>query len=449
MGKLFGTDGIRGKANVYPITPEVALKMGKAIAAVFGAKGQGQTRAIIGKDTRLSGYMLETALTSGLVSMGMDVHLVGPMPTPAVAHLTKSMIADVGIMITASHNPSEDNGIKIFDGSGFKLPDEIEEKIEDLILGEDDIVPPVPANTGKAFRIDDAGGRYIEYAKGSIDNKSLRGMKIVLDSAHGAAYDLSPQIFRELGADVISINTSPNGLNINDGCGALYPHKMAPLVIENNADCGIAFDGDADRVIFCDAKGNVVDGDRIIAMCALDLKERGRLRNNTVAITVMTNLGFHKAMEANGIDVVTTPVGDRHIIEAMRKHDYVIGGEQSGHIIFKDFATTGDGTIGALMVLALMKRTGKSVSELAECMDVFPQKLTNLPVREKPPIESIDAIQETIKECETALGATGRCMLRYSGTENKLRILLEAESQEDVDTWTEKFVAIVKQELGA
>ncbi|NQZ57138.1 MAG: phosphoglucosamine mutase [Lentisphaeraceae bacterium] len=449
MGKLFGTDGIRGKANVYPITPEVALKLGKAIAVVFGAAGQGQTRAIIGKDTRLSGYMLETALTSGLVSMGMDVHLVGPMPTPAVAHLTKSMIAEVGLMITASHNPSEDNGIKIFDGNGFKLPDEVEEKIENLLLSDDDIVPSVPANTGKAFSIADAGGRYIEYVKGSIDNKSLRGMKIVLDCAHGAAYDLSPQVFRELGADVISINTNPDGLNINDGCGALYPHKMAPLVIENKADCGIAFDGDADRVIFCDGEGNVVDGDRIIAMCALDLKERGRLRNNTVAITVMTNLGFHKAMEANDINVVTTAVGDRHIIEAMRTNDYVIGGEQSGHIIFKDFATTGDGTIGALMVLALMKRTGKTVKELAQCMDVFPQKLTNLPVNEKPPIESISAIQDVIKVCEDTLYDTGRCMMRYSGTENKLRILLEAESAEDVDTWTARFVAAVQQELGS
>lgn len=449
MGKLFGTDGIRGTANVYPITADIALKLGKAIAAVFGAKGRGRTRVIIGKDTRLSGYMLETALTSGLISMGMDVYLVGPVPTPAVAHLTKSMIADVGIMITASHNPAEDNGLKIFDGSGYKLPDEVEANIEDLLLGSEEIVSSDPAKMGKAYRIDDAGGRYIEYAKHSIDNFSLRGLKIVLDCANGAAYNLSPHIFRELGAEVIKINTKPDGLNINLDCGALHPDKMAHVVRAHEADCGIAFDGDADRVIFCDADGTTVDGDRIIAMCALDMKSQGKLRNNTVAITVMTNLGFHKAMEENGIKVVTTSVGDRHIIEAMRKGDFVIGGEQSGHIIFKDFATTGDGTIGGLMVLSLMKRSGKTLSQLAECMDVFPQKLTNLPVREKPPLEAQEGIQSCIKECEAALKSSGRCMLRYSGTENKLRILVEAESAEDVEQWTDRLVSIVQLELGA
>ncbi|MCM8535036.1 MAG: phosphoglucosamine mutase [Lentisphaeraceae bacterium] len=448
MGKLFGTDGIRGKANVYPITPDLALRLGKAIAAAFGAEGKGVTRAIIGKDTRLSGYMLETALTSGMISMGMDVYLVGPMPTPAVAHLTKSMIADVGIMITASHNPAEDNGIKIFDGFGFKLPDEVESKIEDILLSDDEILPSDPTKMGKAYRIDDAGGRYIEYAKNCIENQSLRGLKVVLDCANGAGYYLNPHIFKELGVEVIKMNTSPDGLNINRDCGALYTEKMASLVRAHEADCGIAFDGDADRVIFCDSEGVVVDGDKIIAMCALDLKERGQLQNDTIVVTSMTNLGLHKAMANAGIKTVITDVGDRYVIEAMRKGDFVLGGEQSGHIIFKQFATTGDGALGGLMVLALMKRTGKTLSKLAECMEVFPQKLTNIPVSQKPPLESLSLVQKTLKDCEAALGTSGRCVLRYSGTENKLRVLIEAEKQEDVSFWTDKFVASVKEELG-
>ncbi len=448
MGKLFGTDGIRGKANVYPITPDLALRLGKAIAAVFGAKGEGVTRAIIGKDTRLSGYMLETALTSGLISMGMDVYLVGPMPTPAVAHLTKSMIADVGIMITASHNPAEDNGIKVFDGNGFKLPDEVENNIEELLLNGKEIIPQDPSKMGKAYRIDDAGGRYIEYAKNCIDSFSLRGLKIVLDCANGAAYYLSPHIFKELGVDVIKINSSPDGLNINEDCGALHTDKMASLVRAHQADCGIAFDGDADRVIFCDENGEVVNGDRIITMCALDMKKQNRLKNNTVVVTSMSNLGLHKALEKEGIKTVITDVGDRYVIEAMRAGDFVIGGEQSGHIIFKDFATTGDGVLGGLMVLRLMKSSGKKLSQLAECMAVFPQKLTNIAVREKPPLQSLTKVQKVLKDCETALKSSGRCVLRYSGTENKLRVLLEAEKEDDVKFWTDKFVSAVKEELG-
>ncbi|MCM8542151.1 MAG: phosphoglucosamine mutase [Lentisphaeraceae bacterium] len=448
MGKLFGTDGIRGKANAYPITPDLALRLGKAISAVFGAKGQGKTRAIIGKDTRLSGYMLETALTSGLISMGMDVYLVGPMPTPAVAHLTKSMIADVGIMITASHNPAEDNGIKIFDGNGFKLPDEVESNIEDLLLSGKEISPEDPSKMGKAFRIDDAGGRYIEYAKNCIDSSSLRGLMVVLDCANGAGYYLSPHIYKELGVEVIKINTAPDGLNINLDCGALHTDKMASLVRAHGANCGIAFDGDADRVIFCDENGEIVDGDRIIAMCAIDLKNLGQLKNNTVVVTSMTNLGLHKAMEREGIDVVVTDVGDRYVIEAMRKGDFVLGGEQSGHIIFKEYATTGDGALGGLMVLRLMKRSGKKLSELATCMEVFPQKLTNIPVSSKPPLESLVKVQQVLKDCEESLGSSGRCVLRYSGTENKLRVLLEAEKDSDVKTWTDKFVHAIEEELG-
>ncbi|MCM8529057.1 MAG: phosphoglucosamine mutase [Lentisphaeraceae bacterium] len=448
MGQLFGTDGIRGKANAYPITPDLALRLGKAIAAVFGAKGQGKTRAIIGKDTRLSGYMLETALTSGLISMGMDVYLVGPMPTPAVAHLTKSMIADVGIMITASHNPAEDNGIKIFDGNGFKLPDEVEDNIENLLLSDKEIQSDDPSKMGKAYRIDDAGGRYIEYAKNCIDSASLRGLKVVLDCANGAGYYLSPHIYKELGVEVIKMNTAPDGLNINLDCGALHTDKMASMVRAHGANCGIAFDGDADRVIFCDENGEIVDGDRIIAMCAIDLKNLGQLKNNTVVVTSMTNLGLHKAMEREGINVEVTDVGDRYVIEAMRNGDYVLGGEQSGHIIFKDYATTGDGALGGLMVLRLMKRSGKKLSELATCMDVFPQKLTNIPVSSKPPLDSLTKVQKVLSDCEESLGSSGRCVLRYSGTENKLRVLLEAEKDSDVKKWTDTFVHAIEEELG-
>ena len=448
MGKLFGTDGIRGKANVYPINPDLALRLGKAIGAAFGAKGKGKTLAIIGKDTRLSGYMLETALTSGMISMGMDVYLVGPMPTPAVALLSKSMISDVGIMITASHNPAEDNGIKIFDGSGYKLPDDVESKIEKILLSDDEINPNDPSKMGKAYRIDDAGGRYIERTKASIGSQNLRGLKVVLDCANGAGYFLNPHIFKELGVEVIKANTSPDGLNINLECGALYPEKMGSLVRAHKADCGIAFDGDADRVIFCDAKGNIVDGDKVIAMCAKDLKQQGQLKNDTVVVTSMTNLGFHKAMEEEGIKVVVTDVGDRYVIEAMRKGDFVLGGEQSGHIIFKNHATTGDGALGGLMVLSLMKRTSKTLAELSNCMEVFPQKLTNIMVSGKPPLESLKLVQKTLDECNETLGTSGRVVLRYSGTESKLRVLLEAEKQEDVDFWTDRFVAAIKEELG-
>ena len=447
MGKLFGTDGIRGKANTYPITPEIALKLGKAIAKVFGAAGKGKRRAIIGKDTRISGYMLETALTSGLTSMGMEVYLVGPMPTPAVAHLSKSMLACAGLMITASHNPAEDNGIKVFDQDGFKLPDEIEEEIEALLLSEEDITPGEGIDLGKAFRIDDAGGRYIEFAKGSVNNMDLSGLKIVLDCANGAGYTLAPRIFRELGVEIIKTGADPDGLNINDGVGALYPEVMAEIVVAEGADCGIALDGDADRVILCDAKGNIVNGDRVLAMSAIAMKKEGELANNTLVVTKMSNLGLHKAMEKHGINTVSTDVGDRYIIENMRKYGFNLGGEQSGHLIFMDHSTTGDGVISALKILKMMKDTGKNMEELSQCMDVFPQKLTNIPVSSKPPLDTLPKITATVSECEKALDGSGRCMLRYSGTENKIRVLVEAEKQSDVDHWTEVFTGVIKEEL--
>ncbi len=426
MKKLFGTDGIRGRANSYPITPELALLVGKATAKVLGG-ASGHQRVVLGKDTRISGYMLENAITSGLLSMGMDVLAVGPMPTPAVAHLTKSMGAVCGIMITASHNPACDNGIKIFAEDGFKLPDAVELEIEKEILGGKLAEDGVPGEAiGKAFRIEDARGRYIEFAKGSIRNLSLRGLKLVLDCANGAAYSIAPPIFRELGAEVIETAVKPNGLNINDGCGALHPENMGELVRKYGADAGIALDGDADRVIFCDANGNEVNGDRIIGMLALSFQREKKLASDTVVVTSMSNLGLSRAMKQAGIRVEVTDVGDRYVIERMRAGGFNVGGEQSGHIIFMDYATTGDGIISALHVLKLMKESGTPLAELAGFMTVFPQKLHSFAVARKTPLEKLSLLPAEIEACRAALGESGRTIVRYSGTENKIRILVEA-----------------------
>lgn len=447
MKKLFGTDGIRGRANSYPITPELALLVGKATAKVLGG-ASGHQRVVLGKDTRISGYMLENAITSGLLSMGMDVLAVGPMPTPAVAHLTKSMGAVCGIMITASHNPACDNGIKIFAEDGFKLPDAVELEIEKEILGGKLAEDGVPGEAiGKAFRIEDARGRYIEFAKGSIRNLSLRGLKLVLDCANGAAYSIAPPIFRELGAEVIETAVKPNGLNINDGCGALHPENMGELVRKYGADAGIALDGDADRVIFCDANGNEVNGDRIIGMLALSFQREKKLASDTVVVTSMSNLGLSRAMKQAGIRVEVTDVGDRYVIERMRAGGFNVGGEQSGHIIFMDYATTGDGIISALHVLKLMKESGKPLAELAGFMTVFPQKLHSFAVARKTPLEELSLLPAEIEACRAALGESGRTIVRYSGTENKIRILVEAEQSSDVLHWIERLSAAAKQEL--
>ena len=449
MGELFGTDGIRGQSNVYPIVPEVALQLGKAIASVFDTAEASTGRALIGKDTRLSGYMLETALTSGLVSAGMNVFLVGPVPTPAVAHLTRSMNATVGIMLTASHNPFDDNGIKIFDGEGFKLPDRVEAQIEQLLLGgtlESDHIRS--DRLGKALRIEDARGRYIEYAKTTIDNQSLSGLKIVLDCANGAAYQIGPWIFSELGVKVVKTAVDPDGFNINNDCGALHPETTSRLVCRHGADAGIAFDGDADRVVFCDAEGAVVDGDRILAMCALDYKQRGCLSHDTLVVTSLSNLGLHEAMKAASIGVVTTGVGDRYVIEKMRSEGYSLGGEKSGHIIFMDHATTGDGIISALQVLKLMKESGKPLSELAACMDEFPQNLISLDVHEKRPLGEVPRLSEAVGECQAELGEQGRVLIRYSGTEKKIRLLVESREEEQVRKWTDDLAEVIRRELG-
>ena len=445
--KLFGTDGIRGKANQYPITPEIAMLVGKATAKVLGG-GSGHKRVVLGKDTRISGYMLENAITSGLLSMGMDVLAVGPMPTPAVAHLTRSMGAVCGIMITASHNPACDNGIKIFAEDGFKLPDSVELEIEKEMLEGTLAEEGVPCeNIGKAYRIEDARGRYIEYAKGSIQNLSLRGLRIVLDCANGAAYSIAPLIFRELGAEVIETAVRPDGLNINDGCGALYPENIGRLVREHRADAGIALDGDADRVIFCDANGEEVNGDRIIGMLALAYQRERKLASDTIVVTGMSNLGLMRAMKQAGINVEVTDVGDRYVIERMRGGSFNVGGEQSGHIIFMDYATTGDGIISALHVLKLMKQTGKPLAELAGFMNVFPQEIRSFGVARKTPFAELSRLPAEIDACREALGVSGRTIVRYSGTENKIRILVEAEQSDDVRVWIERLSAAAREEL--
>lgn len=449
MERLFGTDGIRGQANCYPITAEVALQVGKAIGHILGATGHGSRRAVIGKDTRLSGYMLETALTSGLVSVGMDVLLVGPVPTPAVAHLTRSMAADVGLMLTASHNPFDDNGIKIFGRDGFKIADVVEDDIaRHISSGELNSTHIRSDQLGKAYRIEDARGRYIEFAKGTIQNQRIDGLKVVLDCANGAAYFIAPLIFKELGAAVTKCNVEPDGYNINNKCGALHPEAVARIVVDQQADVGIAFDGDADRVIFCDAKGSIVDGDRILAMCALDFKARNALANDLLVVTTMSNLGLHEAMQRNGIRVATTDVGDRQVIEHMRATKSNVGGEKSGHLIFMDYATTGDGIITALQVLKLMRQRKAPLSELAACMTEYPQQLVSLPVTTKKSLEKMPALGLAMRQFAAALGPNGRMLVRYSGTENKLRLLVEAQSTTLVEHWIAVLTRAAQEDLG-
>ncbi|MBS3059019.1 MAG: phosphoglucosamine mutase [Candidatus Diapherotrites archaeon] len=451
MGKterrLFGTDGIRGIANAPPMTPETVLRVGKAVADVFKKQNGRTHKVVIGKDTRLSGYMIETALTSGLVSMGVEVMLVGPLPTPAIAHLTKSLNADAGIVLSASHNPASHNGTKIFDSKGFKLSDAVELEIERVVfsgkeLGNNNSI-------GKAFRVNEAKGRYIEYVKGTVDNTSLKGFKIVVDCANGAAYNVVPAVFSELGVEVKAINVFPDGLNINLNCGALHPEGMQRAVKETGANVGFAFDGDADRVIACNEKGELLDGDQIMALCAKKLLDDGKLKKKTVVATVMSNLGFHEAMRKEGINVRTTAVGDRYVIEEMKSNSFNFGGEQSGHIIFGDYSTTGDGLITALQLLRIMKETRKPLSELSGLMNRFPQVLINVNVREKKPFEMMPAVSMAVKDAESVLGKNGRVLLRYSGTENIARVMLEGKNEKLINSLASKIVASIKKEIGA
>ncbi len=437
MRRLFGTDGIRGKANIHPMTTDVAMNIGRAVAKVFRSNGRSRhPRVLIGKDTRLSCYMLENAMSAGICSMGVDVLIVGPMPTPAIAFLTSSMRADAGVVISASHNPYEDNGIKIFSSDGFKLPDHVEARIEELI--ESDTLTtdmPTGSDVGKAFRIEDSQGRYIVFAKHTFPaDLTLDGLKIVLDCANGATYRVAPAVFEELGADVIKMGVEPNGININDGCGALYPEAMKNAVLESGADMGIALDGDGDRLIVVDEKGMVVDGDHIMAICAKDMIENRILNYNTVVSTVMSNMGLEVALEALGGRLVRTQVGDRYVVETMRKKGYNFGGEQSGHLIFLDHITTGDGVLAALQLLAVMQRTRRPLSELAGIMESFPQTLHNIRVKEKKGIDEIEGLAERQAKLEEELKGRGRILIRPSGTEPVIRIMVEGEDQDQIES---------------
>jgi phosphoglucosamine mutase len=432
--QLFGTDGVRGVANIYPMTAEVALQMGRALAYVI-KYGPGRHRIVVGKDTRLSGYLLEYAITAGICSMGVDVLLLGPLPTPGIAFITHSMRADAGVVISASHNPYQDNGIKFFSGDGFKLPDEIEAHIENLMTNpEVDGARPTATEIGQAFRMEDARGRYISYLKSTFPKElELDGLKIVLDCAHGATYRVAPEVFGELGAELIPIGVRPNGKNINRMCGATHPQAMAKLVTRHRADLGIAFDGDGDRCIMVDHNGQVVDGDHILGICALDMQNRGRLPRKTVVGTVMTNLGLEVALRGHGLKLVRAPVGDRYVLEVMKKGNFVLGGEQSGHLVFLNHSTTGDGILTALRLLTVLVRENKPLAELAAFMENYPQVLLNIQVKEKKDLRSIPKARQALAEAERRLGSQGRLLVRYSGTEAKLRVMTEGEDQQQIE----------------
>jgi phosphoglucosamine mutase len=455
--KIFGTDGVRGTANVEPVTAETALKLGRAAAYVFKnlerqSRGRGRHKIVIGKDTRLSGYMLENAISSGILSMGVDVLFIGPLPTPGVAYATRSLRADAGIVITASHNPYADNGIKFFRADGYKLDDKIEDKVENLVFsGEIENIRPTADAVGKAVRIDDALGRYIEFAKTSFPRGlTLEGVRIVVDCAHGAAYKSTPCVLRELGAEVMVYGNQPNGMNINQDCGSMHPEAMCRKVVEHKAHLGIAHDGDADRVLLCDEKGNLVDGDDIMAIAALDLLAHKTLAEKTLVTTVMSNAGLEAAVKSAGGRVIRTAVGDRNVIDEMLRGGFNFGGEQSGHLIFRDFSTTGDGLVAALQVLRIVKARQTPLSKLARCWTRFPQLITNVRVREKKPFEQLDGVLKLVAQAETELkSAGGRVLLRYSGTEPKARLLLEGRNAATLKKWSDKICAAIRKQIGA
>jgi len=448
MKKLFGTDGIRGVANVPPMTTEIAMKLGRAVAHIFKNKER-RHRILIGKDTRVSGYMLETALASGICSMGVDVLLVGPMPTPGIAFLTTDMRADAGIVISASHNPFQDNGIKIFSRDGFRLPDDKEEEIEGLVFSKEiDSLRPTATEVGKAFRIDDAGGRYIVFLKKTFPGDfTLDGYKIVLDCAHGAAYKIAPHVFTELGAEVYPLGIEPDGANINMNCGALHPEVISKAVKEKGADIGIALDGDADRVIFVDENGVEVDGDHIMAFCAVELLKENRLQKNTVVATVMSNIGLEIALRKEGINLVRSAVGDRYILEEMRNNGYNFGGEQSGHIIFYDLNRTGDGILSALQVLAVMKKNRKPLSALSAIMQKFPQVIENVEVGNKKDLDGIPDIRKAIAQAEETLLGKGRVLVRYSGTQHLCRVMVEGQDEDEIKSIAQNLAQLIGNKL--
>lgn len=432
--RFFGTDGLRGAVNEFPMIPEIALRLGLAAGTYF-RNGSKRHRVVIGKDTRLSGYIFESALQSGFCAAGMDVYLVGPMPTPAIAFLTQNMRADVGVVISASHNPFNDNGIKFFDRHGFKLPDDVEDRITEMVLDAGmDWDYPKPSEVGRAFKIADSPGRYIVYLKNSFpSDRTLDGLRVVLDCANGAAYRVAPTIFEELGAEVIKMGVDPNGLNINKDCGSLHPDNLALKVVETGADIGIALDGDADRLIVVDEKGRVLDGDQIMALCASDMMERNDLPGGTLVSTVMSNMALELFMRDRGGRLLRTPVGDRYVVEAMRREGATFGGEQSGHLIFMNYGTTGDGSLAALQLLKIMVQKDKPLSELAGLLEPFPQVLRNVRVERKIPFEDCPALLGDIRKAEDKLADKGRVLMRYSGTESLCRVMVEGENPDLVD----------------
>ncbi|SEM20223.1 phosphoglucosamine mutase [Syntrophus gentianae] len=448
MGKLFGTDGIRGEANRYPMNAEIAFALGQAVVYILKQE-RPHPKIMIGKDTRISGYMLESALESGITSMGGNPYLLGVLPTPGIAFIAQSMRADAGIVLSASHNPYQDNGIKIFSGSGFKLSDKEEEAIEALILSNTlhSLVPPV-RDMGQAFRLQDVHGRYIVFLKNTFPRDlSIEGMKIVLDTANGATYRIAEEVFRELGADFQIIHNKPNGININENCGSQYTQDLKKKVLESGAAIGLAFDGDGDRLIAMDERGREITGDQILLVCAKMLKDQGKLKNDLLVSTVMSNLGLRVACRKYGFKHHASQVGDRYVLEDMQRLGGVIGGEDSGHMIFLDHHTTGDGIVTALQLLAAMVRSGKPLSELAGLMDIFPQKLINVNVKSKPDIGNLPQVMEAINRVEKELGDEGRVLVRYSGTQNMCRVMVEGPSDAVTGRYCQEIADIVKSVL--
>jgi phosphoglucosamine mutase len=448
MGRIFGTDGVRGVANVYPMTTEMAMQLGRGAAYVF-RNAKRRHKIVIGKDTRLSGYMIENAIASGICSMGVDVLLVGPLPTPGIAFITSSMRADAGVVISASHNPFQDNGIKFFSQDGFKLADEIEESIEDLIFSNDiDHLRPTAEEVGKAFRVDDAVGRYVVFLKNTFSRDlTLDGIKIAMDCANGAAYKVAPAVFEELGADLVLTGVEPNGYNINDGCGSLYPEVVSELVRESGANLGIAFDGDADRVICVDERGAVVDGDQLMAIFASRMLKEERLNHSTLVTTVMSNMGLEVTLKSLGGKLERTAVGDRYVVERMLAGGFNLGGEQSGHIIFLDHNTTGDGILSALQLIEVMLVEGKTLSELAGLMDRYPQHLVNVRIKERKSLDAFPEIAHTAKQVEAKLGSDGRLLIRPSGTEPLIRVMVEGKDEKLVVALAEETAATIERAM--
>lgn len=441
---------MRGVANAYPMDAPIAMKLGQAIAAVF-RDAPGLNRIVVGKDTRLSGYVIEASLLAGISSMGMDVMLVGPLPTPGIAFIAHSMRAKAGVMVSASHNPVEFNGIKFFDNFGFKLPDEVELRMEQLIFDDKlDGMRPAAEGMGRAYRVNDAGGRYIQYLKGTFpQNLTLDGMKLVLDCANGAGYKIAPAVLQELGAEVITTAVSPNGLNINSDCGALYPSRMAKLVKEHRADVGIALDGDADRVIMCDHNGEIIDGDGILAICAFHLHAKGNLAKNTVVGTQMSNMGMEVALAQGGIKLIRTDVGDRYVMEVMRREGLNLGGETSGHIIFLHHTTSGDGVLAALRILSVMQQQGRPLAQVKQVYTPYPQVMKNIKVREKRDVDAMPTVAKEIACIRKQLALRGRMLVRYSGTENLARVMVEGEDGSVIDEMATRIADAIRKEIGA